>query len=106
MTRQPRPRWADDIDDDDRSAPTDAAAGGREIANRSQFRTSVGTGSTPAQPMPFGPQTTGPRERNQATAAIGVEAHAHLDGQRAQTQRLEDIRNLPRTVDPDELQSG
>ena len=30
MTRQPRPRWADDIDDNDRAAPTDAAAGGRE----------------------------------------------------------------------------
>ena len=36
----------------------------------------------------------------------GVEAHARLDGQRAQTQGLEDMRNLPRTVDPDELQSG
>ena len=30
MTRQPRPRWADDIDDNDRAAPTDAAAGGGE----------------------------------------------------------------------------
>jgi hypothetical protein len=87
MTRQPRPRWADDIDDNDRAAPTDAAAGGGEkLGDDRQFspvrvspaveklRTDrnfapAWAPALPAQPMP----TAGagrPLESGTATAAI------------------------------------
>jgi hypothetical protein len=44
----------------------------------------------------------GRRNAPQRPPRSGVETHARLDGQRTQTQRLEDIRNLRRTVDADE----
>ena len=66
---------------------------------------SVGTGEVPHE-------TDARRGRRQAAATHhsdrrdqGVETHARLDGQRTQTQRLEDIRNLLRTVDADELKA-
>src|SRR6185312_5097963 len=62
-------------------------AGGREIANRSQFRTSVGTGSTgptDADRAADGrPAKKEPGDRRDQ----GVEAYARLNGQRTQTQR-------------------
>jgi hypothetical protein len=65
ITRQPRPRWADDIDDDDQHRLMLPPAVEKLRTDRN-----FAPAALPAQPMPFGPQTAGPRERNKATAAI------------------------------------
>src|SRR6476620_6489052 len=61
-------------------------AGGREIANRSQFRTSVGTGSTGPTDAHCGRRQAAGKW-NSDRRDQGVEAYARLNGQRTQTQR-------------------